>query len=757
MAHQLLWVRLMVDALGAGAGTFARVTGAFFLGLSLGAWLASRLRPRRPWRAVAFAELAVGLLGLVVLWVSYHPALTRLPSGWAEAAQWILPFLLIVPPAFAMGLVLPWVLAGSRANGAQAAWLYAINTAGAVLGVLLVVGVALPQWGLLGAVLVTVGGNLLVACGCALMSNPAEAPSPAAFGENTLDGNRALIAFASGFLILGQEVVLQHQFAQVAVNSLFSSATVLLFVLAVLAAAAALAPIASRWVGPNALVWAAGLAALGAVIQPLLFIGMRGGLNYLRYELPAFEYFRELAVLGIVVVTPVMLFAGLIFPLLIASGGGRPALTGKLLAWNGLGGLCGAELTNLLLAPAFGLWQGMAVFACGYLALFALQGRRWVGAVLALLVIVGLMLGARLPQAGLRSGERLAALGTGREGVVGVIRKGADDWRILFNNAYTLGGSKAQFNQERQAHLPLLLHGHAQTAATLGVATGSTLAGAALHPGLQRIDAIELSPLAARYAREYFGPWNRDVFKDPRVHLIEGDARWVIARKSAEYDVIIGDLFLPWKTGEGRLFTREHFENVRRALKPNGLYCQWLPLFQLTRPQYEMILRTFREVFPDCFVIRGDFYRDQPIVGLVGGRSLEEIDWTTVAGECRLLEGSTKDALVTHPEGVAMLLLGRPPPLPPGPINTLADARLEWDAGRNIIGQREPWFVEDAFLAYESEFAPPLSGPLGQARAAGISIGQARTGKIEDLLPAALRDDLHAEWPQWPGRPKPYR
>jgi len=41
-------------------------------------------------------------------------------------------------------------------------------------------------------------------------------------------------------------------------------------------------------------------------------------------------------------------------------------------------------------------------------------------------------------------------------------------------------------------------------AITFSYATGSTVAGAALHPGVERIDAVELSPLVLRYAEEFF-------------------------------------------------------------------------------------------------------------------------------------------------------------------------------------------------------------------------------------------------------------
>jgi spermidine synthase len=760
LAHQIIWVRLMVDALGAGAGTFARVTGAFFLGLSLGAWFASRFRPANGWRAAAVAEGAVGLLAGAALVIASLPLLSRVPPWLAGSLEWGLPFALILPPAFGMGVVLPWILGGLPENGGRATRLYAVNTAGAVLGIVLVVAFALPALGLRGASLAAMACNGVVALGLWMCSGRGHGNVDTLnAGGVEVPREAALAAFASGFLILGQEVILQHQFAQVTINSLFSGAVVLGFVLVVLAVAAACTPALLRRVRGDLAGWAAGLAALACVVQPFLFVSARDGLKYLSYELSAPAYFREIFLLGVIVVVPVMLFAGMIFPSLLVAGRGNAQATGRLLAWNGLGGLCGAELTNLFVAPAFGLWQGMMVFGVGYLALFALRCASRVGAVLAIGVVVALWYGGSLPQAGLVAGERLAAVQTGREGVVGVIRKGADDWRILFNNTYTLGGSKAQYNQERQAHLPLLLHGGARSVATLGVATGSTLAGAALHSGVEKIDAIELSPLAARYAREYFSKFNRGVFDDPRVRLVLGDARPVVERNPGAYDVVIGDLFLPWRTGEGRLFSREHFENVRRSVKPNGLFCQWLPLFQLTRGQYEMILRTFLVVFPDAFLIRGDFYRDQPIVGLVGGRRLSELNWQKLEADCRALAsaGEVADPLVSHAEGVAMLMLGEPPAPPAGALNTLANAALEWNAGCNIIGLARPWFTGDSFLDYaELADGSGLPEPYSAARQAGQKLARLRQGDAASLLPASVREDPRADWTQWPGRPKPF-
>jgi SAM-dependent methyltransferase len=374
----------------------------------------------------------------------------------------------------------------------------------------------------------------------------------------------------------------------------------------------------------------------------------------------------------------------------------------------------------------------------------------------------------------LKTGEKLLALGAGREGVVATVELGPGDRRMLFNNSYTLGGSLAQFNQERQAHLPLLLHGRARSVAVLGVATGSTVAGVSLHPEVERVEAIELSPLVLEQASKLFRPFARDVFRDERVRFIAEDARWVIAQQPGAYDVVIGDLFLPWRTGEGRLFAREHFEAVRRSLKPGGLFCQWLPMFQLTRAQFDAIARTFRQVFPETTLVRGDFYTEQPILGLVGGHRLAAQDWARTAEACAGLRGAGRvaDPLVRHAEGVAMLVIGPLPDVGRGPVNTLGNAWLEWDAGRNVLGLQAPWFIGVPCAEFIREIhraaAQAVPAELRPAHEAGQffltleiaakindpALGQLRE-QIPSRLPSALRTDAAAEWQHWPSRIKP--
>jgi spermidine synthase len=805
LAHQVLWTRCLVDVLGASAGTFARVVGAFFVGLALGGALAalSPARPAHGWRRVVFAELGVAALALPVLFAVPIGEELRgaVPAPWLQVG---LPFLLVLPPAVLMGLVLP-AAAGSVGGRAAAVGLYAVNTLGGVLGILLIALLALPRLGTLGSGLLACGCNVVVAALAGVLARrdwisalpagvPAE-PTP----ETPLPGRRWL-AFGSGFVVLGLEVALQHQFAQIAINSYFSSATVLTFVLVALVAAAAL----SGWVVRRFRSLAAAVQSLWAVtallvaVQPLVFRLVRPGLVALDYNLLPGPYLLRVTVLAAVLLVPVFFAAGFVFPLLLRSLPTQPGagpevasrratrrgparelavLLAVLLAVNGLGGWLGAEAMQELLLPTLGLWLALPALAgislLGWLAAAGPAVLRTVG--LAAVIVAAGWMGRRLPQVTLEARDRLADLRVGREGVVATVQRGPDDWRIVFNNSYTLGGSKAQVNQERQGLLPVLLHGQARSVALLGVATGSTTAGAALHPDVQRIEATELSELVIRFSREHFRPFNRDIFADPRVTVRHQDARWVMAEQPGAFDVVIGDLFLPWRTGEGRLFAAEHFATVHRALRPDGLFCQWLPLFQLTRAQFETIVRTFSREFPDAFLVRGDFYTELPIVGLVGGRPLGSLDWNLIQAACDRVRRTdrSRDPLVRHADGVAMTLIGPAPRVGEGPVNTLGNGWLEWDAGRNIVGLRTPWFIgvpcAELIRRQHQEGLALVPSARREAHDAGqffLTLSVADKVKapvlanlqsqITERLPESLRTDPGADWKHWPMRLKPF-
>jgi spermidine synthase len=104
------------------------------------------------------------------------------------------------------------------------------------------------------------------------------------------------------------------------------------------------------------------------------------------------------------------------------------------------------------------------------------------------------------------------------------------------------------------------------------------------------------------------------------MHVFIADARRFVLARQCTYNVIIADLFHPSRDGIGYLYTREHFRAVRRLLSGDGIFCQWLPLYQMDLNLLRLIMRTFLDVFPEGMSLLAHHSLSQPIIGLIGGR-----------------------------------------------------------------------------------------------------------------------------------------
>jgi hypothetical protein len=141
------------------------------------------------------------------------------------------------------------------------------------------------------------------------------------------------------------------------------------------------------------------------------------------------------------------------------------------------------------------------------------------------------------------------------------------------------------------------------------------------------------------------------------------------------------------------LCSQEHFRAAYQALRDGGLYCQWLPMHQLTAEQYDVIARTFQTVFSEVYLFRNHFKTKGIPLALIGFKNAR-LDWAIPARRCSIERstGRITDPICRHPEGLAMLYLGQYSAKTPNmlPINTQdnlwieLDSGLRWITGRNL-------------------------------------------------------------------------
>jgi len=787
----------MVDLLGASGDSTTRVFGSFFLGLALGSAAAGYAlrRLRRPWLAAGVAEISVAVLALLIftlpawsdqLWPALGPE--RLASGTGAAVKLLLSVGLVGTPAFCMGVVLPLVVGALSVQGAvssnRVVWLYTANTFGGVVGLVGLAWAILPWLQADGALLLACLLNLL-AGGCLFaISRFSQAKEVAVGRRSDLRALRPRVLFVaawSGFGLLAFEVAAAQLVMLFTPLSYYAPVVILITVLLMLTAASAL--VAARGAGQGlAPAVMAGGAALA--MTPLLF---QIAVQSFSAEPAASVGGFTLRMLGFSLFTlgPALLVAGLVFPRAIAVVAREGAVCGESIAWliaiNGVGGFVGAEVMNRWLLPAFGIFVACGILAVSYVLvsaiLFTLENhpQRYGLAMIALAfsALVGFFTWtwfAGLPHYNPNLGFQIVAEIFGRDGPIAVVESRQLGRAILLSNQYILGGTNARADQERQAHLPLALHPDPRDVALIGVATGITPGAATLHRDSQ-VTAVELSAQVVAAASEHFHKYNHGLAETEAKIVVE-DGRTYLAACESRFDVVIGDLFLPWAPGEGRLFSQEHYLGVRRALKPKGLFCQWLPMYQLTDEQYQLIARTFRSVFPGAQVFRGTLGWQQPTIALVGWND-SELDWNVVRARCEKnrVQAAIQDPVVRSVEGVALLYVGTLAAIPEaGPINTLGNVALELSASRERItgdpgkkyfyGVRWLEFLKKAEAGNEQ--LPPM---VSQMRRLGLEISQwelatrvpdsrvanERRASIVSQLPVSLVEDARREAAFWPG------
>ncbi|WP_431289241.1 fused MFS/spermidine synthase [Roseateles chitinivorans] len=679
LGYQMVWTQQCALWLGFEAAAVLAVITAFFGGLALGAIaFGGRIeRSASPLRWYIACEAAIGLWGLALIvlmqptgdavehWIGAEPA-----AWWQWTVTFGASFLLLLPATAAMGATLPAIERIVGAEGKRSiAGLYAANTLGAVLGVLLATFWLVPAFGLAATAGVCVGMNALCAVGAWKRLN-SERPSAALHDAWRLPSGTsthrsgpasarwpramALMPLAlSGMLGIGYEVVVVRVLSQLNEDTVYTFALLLaVYLVGTSLGAAGYQRWWRRWgkrqeedrlssllpgvLGATCLI---GLAALWAA--PAL---KNGAMNTLGTGFAA--ALGAEALLAVAAFGLPTLAMGAWFSHLSAQAMGQGIAFGRALAVNTLGAAMAAPLFGVVVTPWIGPKAALLLIAGGYLAAAAAVAgsKTWrhptasptpmptpmtVATTAFVTIVLALMtvFGAPLAFVDVPDGARLVSYAEGSMASVSVVEDGAGVSRLRINNRQQEGSSASLFVDGRQALLPVLLHPVPRRALFLGLGTGATSGVAAQDPTLQ-VDAVELLPEVIDASPLFTRALGLDGAM-PR--LVAADARRFVRASETRYDVIVSDNFHPARSGSGALYTREHFAAVRERLAPQGLFCQWLPLHQLDLDSLRSVTRAFVSVYPDAIAVLAANSLETPVIGLVGRRDTETSTSSTLA------------------------------------------------------------------------------------------------------------------------------
>ena len=644
LGYQIIWTQQSALWLGHESTAVLAVVTAFFGGLALGALLIGMHteKSNTPIRWYVSCEWIIASWGLILAF-SMHPLSTWLvniigsqPSPiWQWSAIFIVSFFLLLPATASMGATLPAMhrVMSASSNNKSISILYASNTIGAVIGVLIVAFYFIPKVGLINSSLICVGMNLISGALSLAIFNKKEILK---FNDNylilkTQQRNTwpLLQLFFTGLLGIGFEIIATRILSQVTEGTVYTFSTILaVYLICTSIGAAFHRSIFSKKVDEDHseayLFGALTLACLASTASVWYLERIQSFCLESLGNNVSTALITEL-ILAVCTIGPPAIVMGAVFVFLCNRTSELGINFSKSLGYNLVGATVAPIIFGVLVLPAIGQKNTLLVIALIYLLL--VKPKQWnsvffwfaASAVLASFYLISPLALIDIPRGG-----RVIKYEEGVMAAVSIIEDKQGIATLRINNRQQEGSSATLRVDARQALLPILLHAKPKRALFLGLGTGVTASSAALLSDLS-VDAAELLPEVIN-ASEYFTKSLIQSKSDSNLNIINTDARRYVLTSHTSYDIIIADNFHPARSGSGSLYTVEHFASIANLLTDMGIFCQWLPLHQLDLDSLRSIVKSFMTIYPNGWAMLANNSLETPVIGLVALNSSSKFD-----------------------------------------------------------------------------------------------------------------------------------
>ncbi|MBM75684.1 MAG: hypothetical protein CMK59_09810 [Proteobacteria bacterium] len=621
LSLEMVWLRRLSLQIGS-AGLSATITLSIYMaGLGIGSIWSSQY----PWK---HSTKGYGLLEIfVAAWTLAFPFLVDIISPMFTHEQFVWIFLLccplLMPPAIAHGASLP-ALVSSLKDSKKISWLYATNTAGAVLGVLLSSFLIMPSTGVRGTELLAA-----LCCGIAgvlalFINRPAQNNT-----QTKPNGRVPNIAIMAAFIAGGSSMALEIIWSRLGALLIGGSVYAFAVVLAVFLVGIAIGAERGRHLDKSHLPTALSSIGLLAVLGCFAWRWLPHGIA------TSWAWFGDGSLLptGAVLLSIAMagapIASGMVFSLCLHHGEGKSSeITGQLLFVNTIGGVIGVLTTGVFLMPKLGIVNTTLIIAGVCILTGVLISKKsvlWRVSTCFLFTILCTLLPSwdvAVYATGLynrigefvdfspRAVERFAHEGWSlryyKDGHSASVAVGQSDrtgnlW-LSINGKVDASTGADMPTQILSGQLPLMMHPKKEQVKTMviGLASGVT-ANEAHKNGAKPLSIIEMEP-AIIEASHWFETVNDRIYEHPDVTVRIADARSILSLEDTLYDVIISEPSNPWITGVSNLFTVEYWKLGQKRLTQDGVFCQWLQLYALPPKAFRSLMASYLSVFPNTWL-----------------------------------------------------------------------------------------------------------------------------------------------------------
>jgi len=679
LIYQIVWTRMLTLVFGHTIYSVSVVLSAFMAGLGLGSYLWGTTidKAGKPLLIYGKIELLIGLTAafLSLLFSNFSPIYVWfyqwLPDFFFQSGllKTVLAFSLVLIPTTFMGATLPimakYFVTEETHTGKQVGYLYSINTFGAAAGCLLSGYFLIEYLGVLQTAWLAAFVNILIGILCILKFKKSEPETPIDWNLPRpaplfLQIDKEIIiwmatSFLCGFTALAYEVVWTRILVFGMGSTVYSFSLMLAnFLFGITVGGLLIVPFFKRNFNFR---WLLTLFQLGIGIYLIFSIYqsswiLSSFIRPRRMESPITEFWLDMQNASALMLVPTILF-GMSFPVLThlvtqrsKNVGGS---LGSIYGINTLGGILGSLVAGYLLLPKLGSQQtltflAMLNFLTGAL-LFATSNfftgvvrKGMAVSISGLLAFLLLAMPDNLLQGifmrnslGKKNPETLIYMDEGLTTTVAVFNDDDDIFGIkrksLILNGVNMSASHMDSRKYMTllSYLPLLLIENPKDVLVICFGTGLTSGAAGIYPGIDSVDAVDISPGVFRSGK-HFSDVNFDAVNNPKIHKIVQDGRNHLLTTSKTYDVITSEPPPPTNAGVVNLYTKEYYEIAKKALKPGGIVSQWIPLHSQTETHIYEHFRTFLESFPYVMT----WYPAKHEMVLIGSNDPIDIDFNKI-------------------------------------------------------------------------------------------------------------------------------
>jgi spermidine synthase len=652
LIYESIWTQYLGLFLGHAAYAQSFVLTLFMGGMAIGAWLVSRRSASlaRPLAVYAGVEFLIGVFGIAfdplyhaATGFAYTEIFPRVGEGMGlDLARYAISVAIIGVQCIALGATFPLMSAGylrsePAAGGRVLAGLYFSNSFGAALGALIATFVLLPRVGLPGTVMAGGIVSILVAILVWPLGKTASFAADAAAAAKPIAIHRLIFVAAA----LTGATSFVYEITWIRMLALALGSTMHAFELMLAAFIGGIA-FGGLWLRSRADAWrdavaAAGWAQVAMGIAALfsLFVYARS-FDWVATLMQGLSptptgytlYHVATGAIAVAVMFPAAFFAGTTLPLLtlalLRRGAGETAI-GRVYAANTVGAIAGVLLAMHVLMPLIGvryaLWLAALVdLALGIVLLaradVVVRQRILIAVGVSLVVAVCAVAFTRVDPSMLASGvyrsghaslqdAQMLFYGDGktatvalyeRNGTRAIATNGKVDASIV--NGQSQAPSVDEYTMGLLSILPLALQPQPKNVAVIGFGSGMTVDTLLHSKRVERIDVIEIEPFMVRAARK-FGDRVARAYTDPRAHIVIDDAKAFLAGAVRKYDVIVSEPSNPWVNGVAALFSDEFYAFVPQHLTDDGVFVQWLQLYEITPDLVASVLKGMLPHFAD--------------------------------------------------------------------------------------------------------------------------------------------------------------